>query len=118
MLLYVAGMLGETTGVIDQVPAAQSCSSPRRIGIEASCQVAASREREARRCVERPDIVQHVLSGETCAKIAIEMGRSESTIREWYLREMERTATEAGRRLTLTLCSTGRCRRKTCRLHY
>jgi precorrin-3B methylase len=49
------------------------------------------------------NIVQRVLSSESYAEMAREMGRSESTIRERFAREMERTATatEGARQLTL-----------------
>jgi predicted transcriptional regulator len=51
------------------------------------------RERDARRRAESLAIVERVLAGETYADIAADMGRSESTIRERFLRTMERTAT-------------------------
>jgi AraC-like DNA-binding protein len=61
------------------------------------------RERAARRLTERLEIVERVASGENYAAIAADLGRSESSVRERFLREMERTATvtENARQLAL-----------------
>ena len=61
------------------------------------------REREARRLVERLELVERVASGESYASIAADLGKSESTVRERFINAMElsATVTEEARQLAL-----------------
>jgi hypothetical protein len=61
------------------------------------------RERAARRLAQRIEIVERVASGESYAAIAADLGRSESSVRERFLRTMEQTAqsTEVARQEAL-----------------